>query len=612
MKSLITSIYKTLWWILSSLLLYLSFPPNGIPFLGLFALIPSIYRSYKDGYIKVILDSFIFSIIFWILSVDWFSSFHPFALIAIILPLYLFTMLPFVILSSISKNFNEDGIILFPFLWVMMETVRLNGFWSFPMILLGHTQYHFSLSDNIVFSSLNGAIPSIAQSFGILGVSLSVALFNSSFLIIFLKIQNKKLKQENLKLSNILLLTVTIIAIYSTLIILTKPYLINLSILSLALIVMLLLTILLIEKSNFLNSINFYFTSLKAFYPIVLVVTIFTYGLTIYLDTKKTYDNFNGNIVKFGLLQPNFSPWDKILARDFGKLEEVTKLYQDAGKFADIVVGCESILRDPVNVYYNYGDRFGIEAMNIPKKVGKPVILTYPHKESFLTNTFIKRNGKLFRVIQEISKYYNSAIFFDSEGKIIARYDKVHTVPFGEWTPFAEYIPGLRETINSIVGGELHPGKEFTVVSIKVKPSVVVNLAPIICFEDLYPYITKKLRIIGADVLVNMTNDGWARSVKSQWQHLIGAMFRAIETGIPLIRATNTGRTALILPYGKIISNINDFEKGFMIAELKIAKVPTFFTTYGEYLIIAIILITNAFIPIYTILKTVKNLKTKT
>ncbi|MFN4246022.1 MAG: hypothetical protein ACK4F9_07785 [Brevinematia bacterium] len=139
MKILVVSFYKTLWWVLSGILLYLSFPPNGIPFLGFFALIPSIYRSYKDGYIRVIFDSLVFSIIFWILAVDWFSSFHPLALVAIILPLYLFTMFPFAVFSSVSKNFSEDGIILFPFLWVKTKYFPSWEIFIYPNISLSIT-----------------------------------------------------------------------------------------------------------------------------------------------------------------------------------------------------------------------------------------------------------------------------------------------------------------------------------------------------------------------------------------------------------------------------------------------------------------------------------------
>lgn len=607
MKKILSFVYRYFWWLASGILLAFSFPPNSIPFLGYFALIPAIYRSYKDGYVSVIFGSLVLALFFWGLTIDWFSSFHPLAPIGIIIPLYLYTMVPFVVFSSIVKNFNEDGILIFPFLWVGMELLRGNGFWSLPLIYLAHTQYHFALSDNQIFSFINGSVPSFAQSFGVFGVSFIVALFNSLILIFVLKILSGK---ANISFYSIAMVVVFIFILsglgYFVLKLLAEFSYIWLS----GVIIFSLISILLFISFGRLWIKKFLVISLsnvfKLFYPIILIVSFVVIGGKMFLDTKYAYENLDSEIIRFGLLQPNFSPWDKLFAKDFGKLDEVIELYVSASKKSDIVIGCESILRDPVNYYYKYNDRFGVEAMSIGKKVKKPIILTYPHMEIVLTNTFVSQGGKLRQIIQEIYEYYNSALFFDKNGVQIARYDKVHTVPFGEWTPFSEYIPALRETINAIVGGDLTPGREFIIVPIEIKPSVIVNLGPNICFEDLYPYISRKLKRKGADIIVNMTNDGWANSVKSQWQHLVGAMYRAIETGLVVIRATNTGRTAVILPYGRIISTIDDFTKGFMVAEVKLVKIPTLFSSIGEYGILLFVFIGNCFVVFFSILKGLK------
>lgn len=530
-------------WVLSGMLLIFSFPPTGIPFLGFLALIPAIYRSYKDNLTSTLIGSSILSILFWSITVDWFISFHPLALVGIIFGLYFYTVIPFLIFSSISKNFKEDGILTFPFIWVGFEYLRSNGFWSLPIIYLAHTQYHFAITKNKILEILNGAIPSLAQIFGVFGVSFVVALFNSLILIFVIKLRKTK------TLSNI--------------------------------------------------------ARLKQSYPLVTVILITLIGIILFISSKSAYENSQGETIEAALLQPNFSPWEKLFARDFGKLEDVISMYREGAKNSDIVIPCESILRDPVNVYYNFGDPFGIKAMNIGKELKKPIILTYPHRQTVLSNTTIIRNGKTLTIVQEITLYYNSAVFFDKNGNKITRYDKVHTVPFGEWTPFAEYIPYLRETINAIVGGDLTPGKEFMVIPVEIKPNVIVNIAPIICFEDLYPYITKILKKKKATLLVNMTNDGWANSIRSQWQHLIGAMYRSIETGLPMVRATNTGRTALILPYGKIISTIDDFKKGIMIAKIKLVSLETHFYKWGDIFFIIFLLVGNTLIFFYPLITSV-------
>ncbi len=515
-------VYRYSFWVISAILLYFSFPDKGIPFLGLTALAPAIYRSYKDGYISVLTGTLIFSIVFWALTIDWFTSFHPLALLGILIPLYLYTMFPFVILAIISKIHPKPiSLLTFPFLWTGIEFLRGNGFWSLPLIYLAHTQYHFIFSDNLTFKLVNGAIPSYANIIGVLGVSLLVAMVNT-------------------------LITIQIIKLKGGI-------------------------------------------SIKNLTPLLAILAITLGGVANFYSIMEWYkkEETKSEKVKFGLIQPNFSPWDKLLARDFDKLNEVKELFSRASKEADVIVSCESILRDPVNYYASRGYRFGIEAMNIPKAIQKPVVLTFPYLEIYLTNTFIEIKGKKIPISQEIYNYYNAALLLNEEGKELAKYFKVHTVPFGEWTPFAEYVPYLRETINAIVGGDLTPGKEFVIFSIQIKkvggPTITVNAAPIICFEDLYPYITKKYSLMGAQVLMNMTNDGWANSIKSQKQHLVASAYRVLETGRPLLRATNTGTTTIIYP-NMSIKVIDDFKKSYLVGEVPIIskEITTPFIKFGD------------------------------
>ena len=524
-------VYRYSFWVLSAILLYFSFPDKGIPFLGLVSLVPAIYRTYKDGYISVLMGTLIFSIVFWLLTVDWFTSFHPLALFGILIPLYLYTMFPFVVLAMISKVHPKPiSLITFPFLWAGIEFLRGSGFWSLPLIYLAHTQYHFIFSDNLIFKLVNGAIPSYANTIGVFGVSILVALVNT-----LVTIQIVKLKEG---------------------------------------------------------------ISIKSFIPSLVVLAIILGGVVNFYSIIEWYNKEEAKAekVKFGLIQPNFSPWDKLLAGDFEKLNEVKELFSKASKEADVVVSCESILRDPVNYYVSRGRRFGIEAMSISRIIKKPIVLTFPYLEIYVTNTFVDIKGKKIPISQEIYDYYNAALLLDEEGKELARYFKVHTVPFGEWTPFAEYVPYLRETINAIVGGDLKPGKEFVIFSIQVKrvggPTVIINAAPIICFEDLYPYITKRYSLMGAQILMNMTNDGWANSIKSQKQHLVASAYRVLETGRPLLRATNTGTTAIIYP-NMSIKVIDDFKKSYLVGEVPIInkEITTPFMKFGDTIINILIMV---------------------
>ncbi|MGC8767489.1 MAG: apolipoprotein N-acyltransferase [Brevinematia bacterium] len=587
MNPVFNFLYKQIFWALSGLLLSFSFPNLGIPFLGYFALIPALYRSYKDGYFSVFFGVLSFSIVFWWITTDWFSTFHKLAPLGIIFALYLYSIIPFVGVSLFAKKYGEDGILVFPFLWVAFEFLRGNGYWSMPIILLAHTQYHFAFSNNYLFYILNGAIPMLSEWGGVYFVSFLVALINSLILIAFLKLK----KSFNLSLTDLFIVIgfgfFSAGFVFSLISLITGFGIVYASIFIFS---FLSLFILWFIYRKFL-----YTKKILYAYPILLVVFFFFSGIFVAIDRELWYKSTQGEEIKISLLQPNFSPWDKLLAKDFDKLNDVIDLYKSSTN-ADFVVACESILRDPVNFYYQRGDLFGIKSMSISKEIGKPMILTYPHLDVSFTNTFIVRDNKKVNILQQLYNYYNTALFFDSSGKVIGRYDKVHLVPFGEWTPFSEYIPPLREAINSIVGSDLTPGKEFKIVEVEVKPNIIVNMAPIICFEDLYPYISKFYRKMGADVLVNMTNDGWANSIKSQWQHLVGAIYRVIETGLPMVRATNTGRSAFILQNAKVISDLDDFKKGIMLSEIKLIKRNTFFVLFGDYLFTIILFVFNAFI----------------
>ena len=153
--------------------------------------------------------------------------------------------------------------------------------------------------------------------------------------------------------------------------------------------------------------------------------------------------------------------------------------------------------------------------------------------------------------------YYNSAFLFDVEGRIAGEYDKRHLVLFGETVPLARWIPepwqrwlGLPQSLTPGTGGAaFRAGKQN------------VPLAPLICFEDVMPHLARADVRAGARMLVNVTNDAWFDDVVAPMQHLRNATLRAVENRVPLVRAANTGVSAVVLPSGRLAAKLVD-ERG--------------------------------------------------
>ncbi|TRZ49641.1 apolipoprotein N-acyltransferase, partial [bacterium] len=155
-------------------------------------------------------------------------------------------------------------------------------------------------------------------------------------------------------------------------------------------------------------------------------------------------------------------------------------------------------------------------------------------------------------VVSEDSFYFNSALLLSKEGSALGRYDKLHLVPFGEYIPLKN-IFGFLQTVVPI--GEVAFGKDYTIFQLStVNRQPSTNFAVLICFEDLFPELSREFSRGGADFLVNITNDAWYKKTSAPYQHLQASVFRAVENRLPLARAANTGVSAFISPQGRIIS----------------------------------------------------------
>lgn len=185
---------------------------------------------------------------------------------------------------------------------------------------------------------------------------------------------------------------------------------------------------------------------------------------------------------------------------------------------------------------------------------------------------------KTFHLVGAVTnqnKNYNSAFLFNSKGDILARYDKTHLVPFGEFVPMHAFLKKWIKVLNQL--GGFDSGKETKLLKIE-NMTLGVN----ICYEAIFPNLIRQQALKGAELLINITNDGWYLDTAALEQHFSMNIFRAIENRRTLIRCANTGISGVIKPNG-IISKWSESNKQTILEDLvPLSSEITFYTRYGD------------------------------
>lgn len=194
------------------------------------------------------------------------------------------------------------------------------------------------------------------------------------------------------------------------------------------------------------------------------------------------------------------------------------------------------------------------------------------------------------------SEFANSAILISPAGEVVSVYDKIHLVPFGEYVPLARYIPFIKKLVVDI--GDFRPGETHTVM--EMPPAKIASL---ICYEIIFPGLTRKFVNNGANVIVTITNDAWFGKTPAPYQHFSMAVFRAVENRVPVIRAANTGISGFIDTSGRIMDSSGIFVRAKMTREVSLGSGDkTFYTKFGDLfaflcIISSVILIADCLFP---------------
>lgn len=172
-------------------------------------------------------------------------------------------------------------------------------------------------------------------------------------------------------------------------------------------------------------------------------------------------------------------------------------------------------------------------------------------------------------------RLYHSAFLADATGHVLDFYDKRKLVPLGEYIPFGDIWPRLYDL--SPHSAHFSQGENSKVLNLGG-----IRLAVHICYEDLFPSLIQSFKANSPQLLVNLTNDSWFGDSNVQQMHLDAASFRAVEQRRFLIRATNTGISAVVDPAGRVVASIPSFTAGDLVHEVALLTDETWYARFGE------------------------------
>ncbi len=523
-----------------SALLYAASLPNfyfekGIPGIGFFCLVPFFLVLFFVPTIRHAYYSItIWSSLYILFTFYWLKNFREYAAFTFFSVLILFSLLYTPILAVMKSIMNTKKNAYRPFLlsfaWLAFEYIRSRGYLGFPWGLLSQT-VHQSLS-----------FIQIAQIGGEWLVNLFVVYGNVVLFEALLYYLQKNPAALKLCASNSLNTATPTIRV------LDKTRQQSAQALSFHLVFLFVI---------YAGSVSFGFYSLQNESKLPAQHTVHT--LTI---------------------QQNFDSWQQTSPeRTLEKLTSLTNKFLETPevKAADL----DMILWSETSLLFPYQ----------PKEIGQSYVFynTNPKDESFFS--FLNRiqtpllTGVPFLNRQETNVYYNAASLIDADGNILGSYSKNQLVPMAEYSPlqsiafFSDLLKSLNIYSPWTPGGSIHP------IELPIQRDGQVEkikLGLIICFEDAFSFISREHAQKGAHLLVNLSNVSWASTPVSQEQQLVTSKFRAIETGLPLIRSTNSGISSLVDPWGRVVQSAPIFQEAMLLSSIPLQKNNTLFLVIGD------------------------------
>lgn len=239
---------------------------------------------------------------------------------------------------------------------------------------------------------------------------------------------------------------------------------------------------------------------------------------------------------------------------------QTMEIYRDMslknGKEADLIIWPETALP----LYYQSNEKYRPMVQEVARRTGAYLL--------FGSLGWDQKGGE--------ERYFNSAFLLAADGRTVGRYDKVHLVPYGEYIPMRRWMPFLNPIVQSV--GDFTPGERIAPVD-----SPLGKIGVLICFESIFPELSRKMVRQGAWLLVNLTNDAWHGRTSEPYQHMSMSQVRSVENRRPTARSTNTGISAFVDEAGRVQETLGLFQRGVLTRSITPSlQELSFYTRFGD------------------------------
>ncbi|MFP4026382.1 MAG: apolipoprotein N-acyltransferase [Candidatus Brocadiia bacterium] len=560
--------------VVSGILLYISFPPVSLWFCALFALAPLIYVAMgAASWRRAAFYGLLAGLTAYLPGLIWLSSVTVVGWIGLSFYVSLYLVLAAVFVYVLATHGGELWPVLMSFGWVGLEFVRARFITGFPWLLLGYSQQ---------------------QSLGILQLASVTGVYGISWIVIFININ---IARTGMGLASRRLAP--------------KKWHVSLFWLAASLI--------LYESCGAIGL--HWVQNAKSVGDETMRVGIVQHNVprrlvdiqmpTEVLNARKRLREEGESLDTSTREELQKKIHDYYRQIDRRMLEEIDKAVRLSrklkGENPDLIVWPETTVQLPLNVtpkLIRDPDTRAIQvhALNSIKELARDfgchVLVGAPA-------AFARDAGYVEEVYYGMNTKHsaNSAVLFSPAGEYIDRYDKMHLVPFGEYVPLVDLLPFLQ--VFTPMTRQVTPGAESVIFKVRLENDVTAKVAAPVCYEDVVAQLMRRFRRKGAEVLINITDEGWYRPPGEQRQHAAMAVFRAVETRTDVIRVANTGISGFIsrrgIPFflrrsterGKLASrNVS----GAMVGEVHLSREETIYMAFGDWFAWTSVVISGAFL----------------